>query len=306
MPCPAGRGRTAIQMESDGMDTGKGARRAVMSLLWLWALVAAWPAGPALGAGMPGATITEYGEYEDMAQGADVRDYGEPCPAMDVALVRRTEVIQAAPMVRFGFEFVVAGFGEGELLPLKARVRKPLEYGPRNEETWDILVCAGRPAYVGWRFARDRGIEAGVWILEVLYQGEVLASRPFDVQPVAGFGRAVPMAAGFVAPGELRTRIGPAAPQGGHLGPATWALARGTTGICVQVSACLIRENATEDAARLKAKGYPVHVEAVEDPARGRTWHTVRLGDFPHRAEAERAAMEFSVLENRPAFVVVK
>ena len=304
MPCPARQGNTEPAKGNEHMNTGKGAWFAALLLLGLLSVGA--PESMAQGAGGMNVTVTEYGEYEDAGQGTGVRDYGIECPQLDVALVRRTEVIEAAPMVRFGFEFVLQGGREGELTPLKARVRKPLAYGPRNEETWDILVCAGRPAFVGWRFARDRGIEAGVWVLELLDQGEVLASRPFDVQPVAGFGRAAPLAEDAVGPGELRTRIGPAAPAGGHLGPATWALARSATGICVQVSACLIPENAENDVARLKAKGYPAYLEVVEDPARGRTWHTVRLGDFPHRAEAERAALEFSVLENRPSFVVVK
>lgn len=258
--------------------------------------------------------ILDAGEFEELSQGVGVRDYGEACPALDVRLLRPGEAIEAAPMVRFGFTFAAIGPRPGELVPLKVRVRKPREYGSHGENTWTLLACTGSPAFAGWRCPQDAGIEAGVWVVEVLYQGEIMASRSFDVHPLPDFALAVPQAEGYEEPGELRTRIGPAehvagggpvGPSGGGpVGPSTWTLAQGDSGVCVQVSACLIPENATNDVAALGAKGYPVFLKVVEDGARGRTWHTVRLGYFPTRSEAERASREFQELEHRPAFVI--
>jgi cell division septation protein DedD len=71
----------------------------------------------------------------------------------------------------------------------------------------------------------------------------------------------------------------------------------------VQVGAYLSAENAAHEAARLRARGYAARVLALTDP-RGRTWHTVRIGDHPDRAAAQKQADEFARRE--PARPIVR
>ena len=48
----------------------------------------------------------------------------------------------------------------------------------------------------------------------------------------------------------------------------------------VQVGAYLVPENARKQVERLGAKGYPARIFEVKD-SRGRSWYTVRIGDYP-------------------------
>jgi general secretion pathway protein A len=70
----------------------------------------------------------------------------------------------------------------------------------------------------------------------------------------------------------------------------------------VQVSACLHPEYAQDLAAQLSAKGYSAKVFPVSD-AKGRTWHTVRIGDHPSRQAARAQADDFSRREHMEAVV---
>lgn len=70
----------------------------------------------------------------------------------------------------------------------------------------------------------------------------------------------------------------------------------------VQVGAYLVPQNAREQAAALSARGYPAGILTVED-AKGRTWHLVRIGDFPSAEAAQARAAEFSRSERIPAAV---
>jgi cell division septation protein DedD len=70
----------------------------------------------------------------------------------------------------------------------------------------------------------------------------------------------------------------------------------------VQVGAFLVAQNAREQAAALSARGYPAGILAVAD-AKGRTWHLVRIGDFPSAEAAQAKAAEFSRTERIPAAV---
>jgi general secretion pathway protein A len=70
----------------------------------------------------------------------------------------------------------------------------------------------------------------------------------------------------------------------------------------VQVGAYLEAENARQMAARLTAKGYAARILTIAD-ARGRVWHTVRIGDHPSRPAAQSQAEEFSRRERMPTVV---
>jgi general secretion pathway protein A len=70
----------------------------------------------------------------------------------------------------------------------------------------------------------------------------------------------------------------------------------------VQVGAYLYPENAQHVAVQLSAKGYPARIFKITD-AKGRTWHTVRIGDHPSRQAAQAQADEFSRREQMKSVV---
>jgi cell division septation protein DedD len=70
-----------------------------------------------------------------------------------------------------------------------------------------------------------------------------------------------------------------------------------TPAYSVQVGAFLHLENAEQMVHDLSAKGYSAGIFAAAD-AKGRYWHTVRIGDFPSRKEAQQRAEEFSRRES--------
>jgi cell division protein FtsN len=70
----------------------------------------------------------------------------------------------------------------------------------------------------------------------------------------------------------------------------------------VQVGAFLNPENAEHTAAQLNAKGYSAKILQMTD-AKGRAWHTVRIGDYPSRQAAQAHAEEFTRREHMPSVV---
>ena len=70
----------------------------------------------------------------------------------------------------------------------------------------------------------------------------------------------------------------------------------------VQVGAYLVPENARKQVERLGAKGYPARIFEVKD-SQGRSWSTVRIGDYPSSEAARRQADEFTRREQAPSVV---
>jgi general secretion pathway protein A len=70
----------------------------------------------------------------------------------------------------------------------------------------------------------------------------------------------------------------------------------------VQVGAYQVSENARQMAARLAAKGYPARILTITD-AKGRVWHTVRIGDHPSHQAARSQSEEFTRREKMPTVV---
>ena len=70
----------------------------------------------------------------------------------------------------------------------------------------------------------------------------------------------------------------------------------------VQVGAYLYLENAQQVAAQLKARGYAARILKIPD-AKGRLWHTVRIGDHPTRQAAQAQADDFRRREQQPSVV---
>jgi general secretion pathway protein A len=70
----------------------------------------------------------------------------------------------------------------------------------------------------------------------------------------------------------------------------------------VQVGAFLYPENAQQAAGQLNAKGYSAKILPMTD-SKGRTWHTVRIGDHPSRQAAQAQADDFSRRERIKSIV---
>jgi general secretion pathway protein A len=70
----------------------------------------------------------------------------------------------------------------------------------------------------------------------------------------------------------------------------------------VQVGAFLVPDNARQLVARLAARGVRATIVEVRD-RQGRSWHTVRVGDFPSRQAAQAHAEEFARREQMKVLV---
>lgn len=243
--------------------------------------------------------VLEWGEFRLLEYEEQVPN--PPCAPLYVGLVSTGEVIETAPGVCFGIVFTVRWpeVDEGGIVVFQVRVRKPDAYGPDAMETWEVQACTDAKAFAGWACDADQGIEAGEWGVELLLNGDVVAERSFDVRPLPGFARDLPAA------GESDAGLDQAS-FSAKAEPGSWTLSPEPTGIVLQVRAYEKPTDAESLAALLTDEGYPARVEVVEDAVRGRTWHAVRLGDFMTRADAERAAAQFTQWEIWSAFVVAQ
>ena len=75
------------------------------------------------------------------------------------------------------------------------------------------------------------------------------------------------------------------------------------TRFALQAAACREVKNARDDAEQLKAKGWNSSV-IVKRGAGGKLWHTVRVGWFASRAEAEAEAARFMDAEQRQVLLL--
>lgn len=116
-------------------------------------------------------------------------------------------------------------------------------------------------------------------------------------EPVAAAAPAV-AAPGPVPPPAITA---PAAPPI-HKTPAPAREGHARMTHSVQVGAYLYPENAQQVVSQLTAKGYPARIFKITD-AKGRTWHTVRIGDHPSRQAAQTQADEFSRREQMKTVV---
>lgn len=61
----------------------------------------------------------------------------------------------------------------------------------------------------------------------------------------------------------------------------------------VQVSAFREKKQADEIVSRLEDAGYPAFVEVI--PMKGINWHTVRIGRYPSKKDAQKAVADFAL-----------
>ena len=71
----------------------------------------------------------------------------------------------------------------------------------------------------------------------------------------------------------------------------------------VQIGAFLIRKNAEGITSILRKRGYDARIVTFND-SKKRTWHTVRIGDYPSREIAKEYSDAFIYKEKRESIVV--
>lgn len=165
----------------------------------------------------------------------------------------------------------------------------------RKKRVWAAAVACGllllsAAAYVILRPAQEQpapAVAAGASTPPAAVAPEpVAAAPPAAATPVPAPQPTVPETA---APPENKTAA-----------PVRAGRARMTHS--VQVGAYLYLENAQQVTAQLAAKGYPARIFKITD-AKGRIWHTVRIGDHPSRQAAQAQADEFSRREQMKTVV---
>lgn len=264
----------------------------------------AWATGdadPEMAYSVDGVEIVDFGEYEPAGQAGRSLDV-PGCPALRYVLSRRTDHVRLDRAQAFGFEFIVQGEPRGDAVPLTVRIHHP---NGDSVSTWMVLGCAGGRAYAGQDITPEHPVTPGVWIVEVADKDRVLAVQVFEVFDP---GQKSPARDDDPLPLVVKAPVfenpAPVRESGGSVGKDVWKTAQGRTGIAVQVSSCLVKENAVNDAERLRKKGYPAYIVVYEDPSSGTVWHAVRLGDFSSSARARSAAADFTRAERRPAYVI--
>ena len=134
---------------------------------------------------------------------------------------------------------------------------------------------------------------------------EPAAAAPFAAMSAPGAEKvlpAAPLSEAAPAPGRPTVAENPPAPPTVQKPASSAAGPKAAMTHSVQVGAYLQAENARQMAARLAAKGYPVRILTIPD-AKGRVWHTVRIGDHPSRPAAQSQAEEFSRREQMKTVV---
>ncbi len=184
--------------------------------------------------------------------------------------------------------------------------RAALSVEPRNGS-------AGAPAAAGRGKARWAAAACGVLLaaaaafvaLRPAGEGPGLPAEteapvlPAAAAPEPAMGQTPAVAASAPEPPPA-----PAAPAPPPIDQAPAPARQGQTRMThsVQAGAFLYPENAQQMTAQLTEKGYAAHIFKITD-AKGRTWHTVRIGDHPSRQAAQAQANEFSRREQMKTVV---
>ncbi len=236
------------------------------------------------------------------------------CPDTHRQVGLVTTYVKAELLNEFGYEFVLlpAGGNAGRAVtaPVNVRVRHPSIRNPvtgqvEQERTTLTVACLGKRSYAGWQFDTEWELVDGVWTIDLMYQGQVLATRSFTVQgglPAVGVEKRETRRIG------LNTATDPGAGLKGAGKDAReaerWKPARSATGIAVLVSSNRNPDFASNAARTYSAAGYPAKTGTYRDPRDNSLWYTVLLGDFSDIAAARQAAARFREREGREAFVV--
>ena len=86
----------------------------------------------------------------------------------------------------FGMRVEVDGPG-GSVVPLRTRVTHPPITNPSTSKTttvdeWASPMSAKVPTYVGWGFSEPWELAAGMWRIEILFEGRPVAGESFAIR----------------------------------------------------------------------------------------------------------------------------
>lgn len=146
--------------------------------------------------------IVEYGSY--ITSGDSPSPLNKPDNVVELRsvhdphFVEQTTTIPGQLCQRFGIRFVLHDTPRPKrpfpyaTLPLSIHVTHPRLANPdgrtSDSESWPQLVAPGEPSMAGFDFDQPWEIQPGTWTIAVEYNGQVLASKAFEVTDVPGGG----------------------------------------------------------------------------------------------------------------------
>lgn len=145
------------------------------------------PAAPA--SAEPRIRIVDYGLFEVRRSGETVRAdrtlTGRVTVVTKMKLIRRTDKILAQLGTNFGFRVDLLGFPPGTVT-LKIRARHPKVTNPttgvaRAVSEYDWQVSGRQGIYFGYGIRKRWHINEGVWNVQILHDGKVLAQQKFEL-----------------------------------------------------------------------------------------------------------------------------
>lgn len=106
--------------------------------------------------------------------------------AKDFTLVRKSTLVDAGLGTGIGMAYVVRGAPKGARVELEVAVRHPemvnpdtREAGTRSAATFERAI--GEPERAVWSFDTPAGLVPGEYVIELIFEGRVLAKKEFRV-----------------------------------------------------------------------------------------------------------------------------
>ncbi|MEN8196729.1 MAG: DUF3859 domain-containing protein [Pseudomonadota bacterium] len=134
-------------------------------------------------------TITEFGLYETATGGsrpAEKTVTGATNLITHHRLIRRAEVIAAQPGRSFGVRYRISGRFDS-VSRLTYRILHPPLTNPATGKTmtvseWSSPVASyGLRRYIGYSFDHGWEMAEGLWTIQILHRGHVLAEKTFKI-----------------------------------------------------------------------------------------------------------------------------
>jgi hypothetical protein len=137
-----------------------------------------------------GATVLEFGVYtstvEKREKATTVAD-GIKDHARDFKLVRKSTLVDAGLGTGIGMAYVLRGAPKGAAVSLEVAVTHPPMVNPETKEsstrssaTYERVI--GQREHAVWSFDTPEDLVPGEYVIELVFEGKVLASKAFRVK----------------------------------------------------------------------------------------------------------------------------
>ena len=155
----------------------------------LFCVLALFGAGTAAAAREPSGSIVSFGRYDTRIAGkpekAERTASGVVQPVDGHKLLEQTDLIVGQPGNTFGIELKLENFPSGTA-SLTIRTTHPPLTNPKTGKTttvseYDWTSATGENTYFCFSFDDGWEIAEGVWTMQVLYEGKVIAEKKFKV-----------------------------------------------------------------------------------------------------------------------------